>query len=173
MNIIALDASLSSTGYCIMDDNKEVIDCGKITTNSKNKDSHRISFICKKCEELIIIYDIKCVVIEGQFVSRNKNTAMKLSRLFGAIMYLSQIHDIDIISIEPNRVRSILLHGDCDKEEMAKFILDSYEFNCIVTSIGPYSDKSNKAKTSDIYDSISIGMAYMVGIENGEEFKPI
>lgn len=162
MNILSLDLSYSSTGYCVISDDLKVIVCDKITTKSKDDDCIRIYNICNKCKELIEIYNISKIVVENQYVSINKNTALKLSKLLGAIMYLSQITNCEFDSITPSEARSILIgNGKGTKEDVASYICEYYEDNKIIDSIGPYSDKSNKSKTSDIYDAISIGMAYI------------
>ena len=51
------------------------------------------------------------------------------------------------------------LPGNAKKEEVANAVLSIYPN--LLEEIGPYSDKSNKQKTSDIYDSISIGLSYI------------
>lgn len=174
MKILALDASFTSTGYAVLNSKMDVIECGKVTPKEKLPDSKRISEICEKCEELIVKYSISKVVIEEQYVKRNMNTALKLSRLFGAIMYLTNIMDVELIPIEASKIRKILLgDGKADKEEIAEYVLYTYKNSDIVKAIGPYSDKKNKKKTSDIYDAISIGMSYIVGEKCGEVLQPI
>lgn len=172
MRILALDASLSSTGYCVMDDAMDIICCGKITTKSKDLFSKRLNIICGECESLINDYKVDRVIVEGQYVHRNKNTAMKLSRLFGALIYMASSNDIDIYVVEPSKVRRILLgDGDSCKEEIASYVESYYKNNKLLSGVGAYSDKSNKDKTSDIYDSISIGMSYITGIGSEESFN--
>lgn len=174
MKILALDASFTSTGYAVLDNKLNVIECGKVTPKEKLPDSKRILEICDKCEELISKYSISKVVIEEQYVKRNPNTALKLSRLFGAIIYLTSICDVELIPMEASKIRKILLgNGKADKEEVAGYVLYYYKDSDIVKNIGPYSDKKNKKKTSDIYDAISIGMSYIIGVNSGENFKSI
>jgi hypothetical protein len=38
--------------------------------------------------------------------------------------------------------------------------------NPIVQAIGPYSDRPGKKKTSDMYDAISIGVSYLLKVNN-------
>lgn len=174
MNILSLDASISSTGYCIMDEaTKEIIACDKITTKPKDSDAKRFFKICNKCEEIIKEYNVKKVVLEGQFVYKNKNTAMKLSGLMGALMVTFERLECDMYKIQPTKIRQLLLHGDATKEEVAKYIQILYKNNPIINSLGDLNDRQCKDKNSDIYDSIGIALGYLKGLENGEDFPKI
>ena len=55
------------------------------------------------------------------------------------------------------------LKGNAKKEEVAKEVLKYYPE--LEMDIGPYSDKANKQKTSDIYDAISIGLSYIINLK--------
>lgn len=175
MYILALDASISSTGYCVMNyDKREVAECGKITTKPKDIMSDRFNIICSKCEELIEKYDIKMLAIEGQYVHKNKSTALKLASLLGALMFTFTRKKIEIYKIQPSQVRRILLHGDATKEEMAKFVQDYYSENPIVNTLGELNDRNCKAKNSDIYDAITIALSFIKGVlDDNEVFQRI
>lgn len=174
MYILALDASLSSTGFCVMNyDNREVVECGKITTKPKDIISDRLNIICSKCNELIEKYNIKMLAIEGQYVHKNKSTALKLASLLGAIMITFSIKNIEIYKIQPSQVRRILLHGDATKEEMAKLVQDYYSENSIVNTLGELNDRNCKAKNSDIYDAITIALSFIKGVLDNEVFQRI
>lgn len=172
MKILSLDASISSTGYSVVDKTtKDVIECGKITTKPKNLDSQRFLQICNKCEEIIIKHNIYEVVIEGQYVHKNKKTALKLASLLGALIVKFRKLGCEIYKIQPSQVRSLLLHGDSSKEEMANFIINFYPDNPLVKALGVFNDRNCKAKNSDIYDAISIALAYLTGLDNDENFQ--
>ena len=51
--------------------------------------------------------------------------------------------------------------GRAKKDEVAQAVINMYPNNDKLNNIGPYSDKQNKNKTSDIYDAISIGIAFI------------
>lgn len=174
MSILALDQSYTSTGYAVLDESLNVLECGKVCTTKDKLDSDKINSICNKCKDLINTYNVNKIILEEQYVKRNMRTALKLSRLFGAIMYFSIVNQIELVPIEPSKIRKILLdNGKADKEEVAEYVIQFYKECPVVKSVGPYSDKNNKKKTSDIYDAISIGMSYLIGMKNGEEFRKI
>ncbi len=65
---------------------------------------------------------------------------------------------------QPKEIRKNFgLSGAAKKEEVAQEVLKYYPF--LEQQIGPYSDKNNKQKTSDIYDAISIGLSYILNLE--------
>ena len=69
----------------------------------------------------------------------------------------------------PTQIRKHLgIGGNAKKDDVAQVIVDMYPNNKKLAIIGPYSDKQNKDKTSDIYDAISIGVAYIKGLKDGE-----
>ena len=74
----------------------------------------------------------------------------------------------------PSEIRKTLgCGGNAKKEDVAQAIVNMYPDNKKLDIIGPYSDKQNKNKTSDIYDAISIGVAFVKnhnrGVVNGNE----
>lgn len=172
--LLSLDASISSTGYCVMNENtKEVIACWKINTTTKDTDAKRLFKICTKCEELVKEYEIDKVVIEGQYVHKNKNTALKLASLMGALMVTFTKLNCKMYKMQPSKIRQLLLFGDADKEEIAKYVQILYKDNKNVNTLGEFNDRQCKAKNSDIYDAISIALAYLKGLEVGENIQQI
>ena len=159
MVTMGIDASLSSTGYCILEfknDRAEIIKVGVIQTKKDDFKSEdlRIFHICKELAKLMLTYDVSKVAIEEQFMARNSKTVLSLRKMLGAIMYLVCDMGLDLSYIYPTTVRKLLLNnGRATKEEVAKYIRNN------IIDIGEYSDKSGKKKTSDMYDAIAIAVA--------------
>lgn len=159
--ILAIDPSLSSTGFCVMTRQREIITLGKIVTTNKDTESKRIFTIANCLDNLIEQHKIEHVVLEGQFLHRNAKTLMQLSRLRGAIAYIIESNEIEATHLQPSEVRlKVMGSGKADKEEVATFIQEQYVGNSLIGELIPFCDRNCKAKNSDIYDAISIGLAY-------------
>ena len=160
MRILGIDASLSSTGYCVIEywENKEVkvIATGVIQTKKDKFDNEdwRIYHICNELSNLIKEHEVNKVAIEEQFMARNSKTVLALRKMLGAIMYMVCSMDLNIDYIYPTTVRKLLLNnGKAKKDEVAAYIQAN------IIDVGEYSDKPGKKKTSDIYDAIAVAVA--------------
>ncbi len=156
--VLALDVSMSSTGWAVINRNKKVLEYGKITTKKDKfkSEDERMCYICNTIQELIITYNIQIVLVEDQFTSRNSKTILSLRKLLGAIMRTVKLNNIEIGYMYPASIRKYLMNsGKAKKEEVATYIREN------IIDIGEYIDRTCKAKTSDIYDAISLGIAYL------------
>lgn len=158
--ILGVDPSLSSTGYAILSKDK-IYGCNKINTPSSYDTDTRIQNILHTLDTIIKSMDINidCVIMEDGFIGFSGKTSLQLAQLRGAIIAFFKWHNIPVIHQQPASIRKHFgLQGNASKEEVADEVLR--RFPEIKMQIGPYSDKSNKKKTSDIYDAISIGLSY-------------
>lgn len=165
--VLALDASISSTGFAVVDYDNTLLDCGKITTKKNKKvdndidDDNRIVIIANAISELFKKYNMKEVSMENQFVRNNIKTAMQLSRLRGALMMICKLNGATLYYPTPSQIRSDLMNnGSATKEEVAEYVRLFYINNSMVQALGEFNDRQCKDKNSDIYDAISIGLAY-------------
>lgn len=160
MKILGIDASLSSTGYNIMDYDGNVLTYGTICTTTKNTEFERMYLIALKIDELIKEYNVTIVVLENSFFGKNPNTGIKLARLMGNISFVCLMNELQIELIAPTTCRKILLgQGKSSKEDVANYIREN------IIDVGIYSDKTIKSKgiekTSDVYDSIALNGAWL------------
>ena len=168
MKILALDPSLSSTGYAIIDDKKNLIAKGKINTDKKYSTDDRIQEILLTFDRKIIFDDIKYVILEDGFVGKNIKGSLSLAQLRGALIAFFKYRNCYVTHRQPKQIRSNFgLSGAAKKEEVAEKVLEYYPN--LINEIGPYSDKANKNKTSDIYDAISIGLSYIINVGDIDE----
>jgi crossover junction endodeoxyribonuclease RuvC len=104
------------------------------------------------------------VILEDGFVGVNSQSSLKLAQLRGALIAYFKYQGRAVIHQLPSEIRkNFRLAGNANKEEVAKEVLKYYPF--LTEQIGPYSDKANKNKTSDIYDAISIGLSYVINLK--------
>lgn len=81
-----------------------------------------------------------------------------MAKLLGVSSYLSVDNNVNMSTVNPSSARKMVLgNGKADKEEVCKYIQDNY------WNIGAFSDKQTKniQKTSDIYDSILLGLWFL------------
>lgn len=162
--ILGLDASISCTGYAVINKDSSLVEFNKITTKPKEEEDERIFKITIKIKELIEKYEIETVVLESQFLGRNAKTAMQLSRLRGAIIFVCKFLNVRLIHLSPSSIRMHLLgpgKGSSSKEEVATFVKEYYAGNKDIEILGEFNDRQCKAKNSDIYDAISIALSYI------------
>lgn len=158
--ILAIDPSLTSTGYCVMSEHETIHEVWKITSTSKSTVNERITKILKTLSDFVDSYEITEIAMEDGFIGKNRKGSMDLAKLRGAIIGHFSLQDCTIYEKEPSEVRKDLgLGGNASKEEVANHILFLYPE--LLEILGPYSDKQNKKKTSDMYDAVSIALSHL------------
>lgn len=167
--ILAIDPALSTTGYAIIHkDTGELMYINKFTTSPKYSLDDRIDKIVTKLFGMTAQYNIKDIVLEDGFSGNNLGTGLKLASLRGAIIEVFRFCKYNVCHMLPTQIRKHLgVGGNAKKEDVAKAIIEMYPNNKKLAIIGPYSDKQNKDKTSDMYDAISIGVAYRMSLKDG------
>lgn len=169
--VLAIDPALSTTGYAVINLNTlEIAYANKFTTSPKNSDDFRINEIVAKLFCMATQYPIKYIVLEDGFLGANARTSIQLATLRGAIIGVFSFNKYQVHHMLPSQIRKILgCGGNAKKEQVAEEIIKMYPDNKKLAIIGPYSDKQNKDKTSDIYDAISIGVAFAKSLKGGNQ----
>jgi crossover junction endodeoxyribonuclease RuvC len=167
---IGIDGAISCTGWCIMNDKLEIFNCNKVDTRygsiSKQSEDDRILYVAASIITIAKDYNIDTLIMEDQFVGKNKKTAMQLCRLRGALMDACLENNIKIDYIRPSELKKIVsTHGNASKDCVGDAVMNIYKNDPFVKALGPVIDKQNKQKNSDIYDSIAIIYSYL--IKNG------
>ena len=161
--VIGIDASLSSTGICIMDRNtKNILYAFKICPDKDLPNIEKIHLIANKISIIARLSDVDLAIIEDQHFGANASTYHNLSMLSGAIQ--CKLIDVGIMTLskQPSEIRRLLNTnngGSTDKEEVYDYVVNLYKHNHIVERLGKFNDKSGFAKNSDIFDAISMAIA--------------
>lgn len=156
MTILGLDLSLASSGRCIFSNNK-VISYGKITTKKQDfeNDLDRLKHIADEIQLIINEHEIEYAVIEDSVPAKHSRSVMQLNILKGEVIRTLTLNFIPVGLIFPSSVKKLVTgNGKASKEEVAEYIRANY-IDC-----GEYNDSQSKRKTSDIYDAISIAIAW-------------
>lgn len=167
--VLAIDPALSTTGYAVINMNTlELAYINKIVTLPGKREEVRISEIVKELFHTAKQYPIKHIVLEDGFLGVNARTAIQLATLRGAIIGVFNFNKYLVHHMLPTQIRKELdCGGNAKKEQIAEEVIKMYPNNEKLKAIGPYSDKQNKNKTSDIYDAISIGVAFIKSLKDG------
>lgn len=167
--VLAIDPALSTTGYAVINMNTlELVYINKFTTSPKNSDDVRINEIVAKLFCVASQYPIRHIILEDGYLGPNPRTANQLAMLRGAIIGVFSFNRYIVHYLLPSQIRKMLgLGGQAKKEQIAEEIVRLYPDNKKLEIIGPYSDKQNKNKTSDIYDAIGIGVAFIKSHNGG------
>lgn len=156
MKYLALDLSISSTGYCVIDEKENILSYGKIQTQKKDFETEdkRICYICNEIEKIMIENNINIGVFEDQYAGRNVKTFMLLRKCLGAVMKTFDNNNISCKYLSPSEVRKTVCNvGNAKKERIANYIRKHY------LDLGEFNDKPSKSKNSDIYDAVALGLA--------------
>ena len=162
MIVLAIDVSLSSSGYCVITDKREILRYGKVATNKKDfKSEHeRMLHISKIFENIIKEYNVDEVVMEEAFIGRNIKGGMALKKLQGYLCKtFKNIHHVSTVT--PAAWRKALLNSNkaVKKEDVIKYIREN------VIDIGELKS-STKMKNEDTYESIGLAIGYLNDREN-------
>lgn len=115
VNILALDLSLTSTGYC---HNGET---GTISVNETG--AFRLFLIRKEVEQLINKFSINIVAIEGYAFSSRNSQAHSIGELGGVVRLLLWELGIPVITIPPTcRAKFATGKGNASKNEVISSI---------------------------------------------------
>jgi crossover junction endodeoxyribonuclease RuvC len=154
MRIISIDPGYERLGVAIIDkekNTKEIIvfsDCFR--TSAKETFEDRLFSIGEKLENIISEYSPTALSIENLFIQNNQKTAMRVSEVRGAIIYIAKKYKLTIKEYTPLQIKlAVTGNGKSTKDQVIKMV------NMLVKNI-------NGKKLDDEYDAIAIGLTYFV-----------
>lgn len=102
MNVLGLDISKNSTGYCVVNQKYQMIECGTLKNKTIVQQSDFIAMLIGK-------YNIQKIGIEDIFTARNVKTAIELAKIHGAIVYQIEKKSVDVQYFSVMNVKKIAL----------------------------------------------------------------
>ena len=149
-NLIALDLSLTETGYCLFDEKEQLINSGIITTKLIGEE--RIDYIKTTIHTLIIDYTPENAIIEGYSFGSSGRATFSIGELGGVIRNLLFELKIPFINVPPTSLKKMITgKGNCPKNLMLLKVYKNYgmEFYndniCDAFALGKYFfDLKNK-----------------------------
>jgi len=144
-HVLALDLSIRSTGYAILNDN-ELLDYGCFKPPIKLKTFRKIEYnLCKLKEVLDKHARVRLVVIESAAFAAKGPAREKLAEQQGVIKHWLIAHGYMVAMAPITAVKKAITgNGGASKEEMVDAINEQYEMELSV-------------KQNDIADAIAIG----------------
>jgi len=121
MRILVIDPGVATTGWAIVDFDKEikVVDFGVITTSKENTQQIRLSEIYKDLSEIINKFKPTLAGIELLIFNNNAKTAMNVGEARGVVLLLLSQMSIETFQFTPPQIkRSIAGSGRADKRQV-------------------------------------------------------
>jgi crossover junction endodeoxyribonuclease RuvC len=153
MRILSIDPGYERLGVAILDKErgkKEQLvfsDCFRTPADIPFED--RLFMLGQKVEELITNHSPQALSIENMFVSNNQKTAMRVSEVRGALLYIAKKFDLKVREFTPLQIKlSVTGDGKSTKDQMIKMV------GLIIPSV------LKKKALDDEYDAIAAGIAF-------------
>jgi crossover junction endodeoxyribonuclease RuvC len=117
--ILGIDPGLANTGWAILKDENNLIECGCLKTKIADTSSQRLGKIYDELEGLIKKYDIEAIAIETLFFAKNAKSALKVAEAIGVIKICGQRNKIEVYGYTPLQVKMTLVgYGRAEKEQI-------------------------------------------------------
>lgn len=167
MRIMGIDAALRTTGWCIFDDDV-LVDFGKIQTRDTqfrgDKREERNCYIIQEIESVIDEYNIDILLLERSIYAKYTKSDGQLHELNGMIKCLAFMKNIKFVRLFPSEVKRLVTgYGAAHKRVVSEYVQKQVPG---AKRVGLFCDKNTLKKTSDIYDSIALVIAYKKLQEN-------
>ena len=128
MKILGLDTSTTSTGYCVMEDNK-ILAYGVIKPKKSLDVIDRIIYIEKEIKSIIKAKSVEYVCIEDLVSFRNAYATKGLAGLLMHIQIELRKKDMLVITVRPSEWRKGIVKGRTRAEQKAsskEYVLKNY-----------------------------------------------
>lgn len=154
MIVLAIDPGYERLGIAIVEKTKLKKECVLFSecfkTSAKLDFYERLLLIGDRISEIIIEHSPTALSIENLFISNNQKTAMRVSEVRGAIIYLAKKNGLTTFELTPLQVKSAITgNGKSSKNEMMKMV-----------GLLTKNTLKNKPVLDDEFDAIAIGLAY-------------
>ena len=119
MRVLGLDASLTATGYAVLDERKAVLKTGLLKFAREKSAQTKIVELTDALSVLALKYKVDRVVIEDIYYGRNAKSFKQLARLEGALIYKFTKMNLVPTFVLAVKARKVLgLKGTVDKLEL-------------------------------------------------------
>lgn len=177
MQVLGVDASLTCTGWAVLEyDRNEIdgmksvdgeidifepqkdyrptlVDYGTITTDSDDRLCRRTSEHYFGIKKILTVYAPNVMAVEDQFSGHNPSVLKKLSQVRGMCMLLSEQYGIPFVLYAPATIKAMVAgNGRAKKEEL-------------ITRVNSYFDE--EFEDDNIADAISAALCYIIEPDRG------
>ena len=145
MNTLALDPSLSETGYAVMKKD-EVIEFGTLKFNGTQPEASKLRGLSEGLKKIIQKYDPQELAIELPFVGKNPDTAIKLGGVRGVILELAEASGLKIYEYTTFEIKKAVTSNPVAGKEQVNRMVET------ITGI--------KTGNYNISDAIAVGLCH-------------
>ena len=126
MRILGVDPSLRSTGYAIVegDRNKQkVIEFGLIKTRSTESLEDSLKHIAASIEKIVREHTPDCLAIENIFTARNSRVALQLGHVRGVVILVCTSCGLETFPYAATRIKETVAgYGRASKEQVQHMV---------------------------------------------------
>jgi len=126
LRILGIDPGLARVGYGVVEathNQKEMLDCGIIRTDSHQMEGDRLVEIAKDMRQLIRTWEPKLAVVEKFFFYRSSTTISVVQARGVVIMTLARFH-IPILEFPPMQIKlAIAGSGHANKNDVLNAVM--------------------------------------------------
>ncbi|MDD2483296.1 MAG: crossover junction endodeoxyribonuclease RuvC [Candidatus Shapirobacteria bacterium] len=117
--ILGIDPGLANTGWAVLSDEKNLVECGCLKTKISDSSALRLDQIYCELEGLIKKYKVEAMAIETLFFAKNAKSAIKVAEAIGVIKICGQKNKIEVVGFTPLQVKMALVgYGRAEKEQV-------------------------------------------------------
>ena len=138
--ILGIDPGLENTGWGVVNlqssnNNYQLIQCGVILTDRKDKSEVRLEKIFEEIQKIIKKYKVNEVAVESMFFAKNAKSALKVAEAIGVIKVAAKKLKKPIFEYTPLQIKIALVgYGRAEKEQVELMVRDCL---CLKESISP------------------------------------
>ncbi len=153
MRILGIDPALKRSGWAIIDHSqRELLECGVISTNIKHTLPIRLKHIFSEMSHILKNNIIDHAVIEMTFVNNNAQSSLLLGHARGVIIATIAQQDISITESTPNHIKKAITgNGMAKKSEIQQML------PLLIKNL-PSTFHNNT--TYDVSDAIAIALSF-------------
>lgn len=126
MRILGIDCGSQVTGYGVIDSDgvtHALVEAGAVRTDARDALPLRLLRIGRGLREVIARHAPECAAVEDAFTSVNARSALKLSQVRGAVLFVLAEAGLPVKEYPPATVKgSVVGHGRAEKEQVAFMI---------------------------------------------------
>lgn len=126
MRILGIDCGSQVTGYGVIDSDgvtHVLVEAGVVRTNTTQPMPERLLRIGRELRAIIARHAPQCAAVEDVFTSVNARSALKLSQVRGAVLFVLAEAGLPAGEYAPATVKGSLVgHGRAEKEQVAFMI---------------------------------------------------
>lgn len=147
---LGIDPSTKATGYCIMNEDKIILESGTLYPGKEIEYEEMLHFQYVAFQNLIDKYNVVGIGCEDQFKGPNVRTLIQLSRVTGIVQLLAAQNEIPLELYQPATWRKVFHgKGNAKKEDTLDLVNETYQLGL-------------KKKHNDQADAIGIAATRVV-----------